>query len=150
MFIRRFTLRYPEQKIALQGDGYQYDPKLGVGIAGYRGRHLLHIDKCTGCSLCFMMCKGITQAIKMINLPDKNITVNKRSIFPQIDYSRCVFCGLCVDACPFKALSETNNYEIVAYDRESLVYSPEQLAIPPKEPEKTYDLKYGNRGVYHA
>ncbi|HEU4443413.1 MAG TPA: hypothetical protein VFR94_01940, partial [Nitrososphaeraceae archaeon] len=48
LIIKRFTLRYPEQKLKLTGDGYQFDPKRGVGIAGYRGRHILFHDKCTG------------------------------------------------------------------------------------------------------
>jgi NADH-quinone oxidoreductase subunit I len=150
IFMRRLTLRYPEKKFDLYGDGYQYDPKTGTGIAGYRGRHLLHIEKCTGCSLCSMMCKGITQAIEMLNLPAKEIPVNKRSLFPQIDYSKCVYCGFCVDACPFRALIETNDYEVVGYDRECLVFTPEQLAIFPKKPKGKYDLKYGNMGAYHA
>ena len=33
--VKRFTLRYPEQKLKLVGDGYQFDPTTGVGIAGY-------------------------------------------------------------------------------------------------------------------
>ncbi|HKI09377.1 MAG TPA: hypothetical protein VKA09_13360, partial [Nitrososphaeraceae archaeon] len=49
LIIKRFTLRYPEQKLKFTGDGYQFDPKRGVGIAGYRGRHILFHDKCTGC-----------------------------------------------------------------------------------------------------
>ncbi len=150
LFKRRFTLRYPDQKFILEGEGYQYDPKNGVGIAGYRGRHILYLERCTGCSLCFMMCKGISLAIEMINLPDKQILVNKKSNFPQIDYSKCVYCGFCVDACPFRALFETNDYEVVSYDRESLLFTPEQLAIPPKKPKGTHDLKYGSRGAYHA
>jgi NADH-quinone oxidoreductase subunit I len=37
LVIKRFTLRYPEQKLKFVGDGYQFDPKRGVGIAAYRG-----------------------------------------------------------------------------------------------------------------
>jgi hypothetical protein len=40
LIIKRFTLRYPEQKLRFVGDGYQFDPKRGVGIAGSRGRHI--------------------------------------------------------------------------------------------------------------
>ena len=45
---KRFTFRYPEQKLKFVGDGYQYDPDSGVGIAGYKGRHIIFHDKCTG------------------------------------------------------------------------------------------------------
>jgi hypothetical protein len=36
LLIKRFTLRYPEKKLKFVGDGYQFDPKRGVGIAGSR------------------------------------------------------------------------------------------------------------------
>jgi hypothetical protein len=38
----------------------------------------------------------------------------------------------CVDACPFDALVMTNEYELAAYDRASLKFTPEQLFVPPK------------------
>ena len=34
LFLKRFTFRYPEEKLKFVGDGYQFDPKKGVGIAG--------------------------------------------------------------------------------------------------------------------
>ncbi|HKI09229.1 MAG TPA: hypothetical protein VKA09_12610, partial [Nitrososphaeraceae archaeon] len=56
LVLKRFTFRYPEQKLKFVGDGYQFDPKRGVGIAGTRGRHILFHDKCTGCQLCAIAC----------------------------------------------------------------------------------------------
>ena len=44
---KRFTLRYPEEKLKFVGDGYQFDPSTGVGIAGLKGRHMLFHDHCT-------------------------------------------------------------------------------------------------------
>ena len=35
--MKRFTFRYPQEKLKFTGDGYQFDPKKGVGIAGMRG-----------------------------------------------------------------------------------------------------------------
>ncbi|MEM4277585.1 MAG: hypothetical protein QXG53_00600, partial [Candidatus Nitrosocaldus sp.] len=89
--IKRFTLRYPEQKLRFVGDGYQFDPKEGVGIVGYRGRHILYHDKCTGCQLCSIACEGIAEAISMVKV-DKQYKQNKKGIMPQIDYGKCVFC----------------------------------------------------------
>ena len=97
--VRRFTLKYPEEKLKFSGDGYQFDPSTGVGIAGLKGRHMLFHDHCTGCQLCSIACEGVAEAIAMVKVPEEQ-KQNKKSIMPQIDYGKCVFCGLCVDACP--------------------------------------------------
>jgi len=134
------TLSYPEQKLDLEGPGYRYDPKTGTGLPGFKGRHILYFDKCTGCQLCAIACDGVAVAIEMQPLP-KGKPQNKKEIWPAVDYGRCVFCGLCVDACPFDALFMTNDYELSSYDKPSLKYSPDQLAIPPKTEGYTFRVK---------
>jgi hypothetical protein len=47
----------------------------------------------------------------------------------------------CVDACPFDALFMTNDYELSGYDKASLKYTPEMLAIEPKLEGVTYKTK---------
>ena len=47
----------------------------------------------------------------------------------------------CVDACPFDALFMTNDYELAAYDKMSLKYTPEMLAVPPKLEGQTFKVK---------
>lgn len=129
-FRPRITLRYPEQKLDLEGQGYKFDAKQGVGMPGFKGRHFLLFDKCTGCQLCAIACDGVAVAIEMQHIK-KGKPHNKKDIWPAVDYGRCVFCGLCVDACPFDALLMTNDYELSAYDKTSLKYTPEMLAVPP-------------------
>jgi NADH-quinone oxidoreductase subunit I len=136
----RMTLRYPEQKLDLEGPGYQFDAKKGVGLPGFKGRHILYLDKCTGCQLCAIACDGVAVAIEMQHV-QKSKPQNKKDIWPAVDYGRCVFCGLCVDACPFDALFMTNDYELAAYDKASLKYTPDMLAVPPKLEGKTYRVK---------
>jgi NADH-quinone oxidoreductase subunit I len=148
LVIKRFTLRYPEQKLKFVGDGYQFDPKRGVGIAGYRGRHILMHDKCTGCQLCAIACEGIAEAIGMVKV-DEQWKHNKKGIMPQIDYGKCVFCGLCVDACPFYALFMTNDYELSAFTKEHLIYTPAQLAIKPKY-QGDVEIVIDDRGATHG
>ncbi len=83
------TLRYPEQKLDLEGPGYKYDPKTGTGLPGFKGRHILYFDKCTGCQLCAIACDGVAVAIEMQHLP-KGKPQNKKEIWPAVDYGRCV------------------------------------------------------------
>ncbi len=146
-FRPRMTLRYPEQKLDLEGPGYKFDPKKGVGLPGFKGRHILYFDKCTGCQLCAIACDGVAVAIEM-QFVQKNKPHNKKDIWPAVDYGRCVFCGLCVDACPFDALFMTNDYELSAYDKATLKFTPDMLAIPPKTEGQTFKVKIdAERGV---
>jgi len=95
-FHPRMTLRYPDQKLDLEGTGYKYDARQGVGLPGFKGRHLLFFEKCTGCQLCAIACDGVAVAIDMQKVT-KGKPQNKKDIWPAVDYGRCVFCGLCVD-----------------------------------------------------
>jgi formate hydrogenlyase subunit 6/NADH:ubiquinone oxidoreductase subunit I/intein/homing endonuclease len=89
LFRPRMTLRYPEQKLDLEGPGYQYDAKLGVGLPGFKGRHILYFEKCTGCQLCAIACDGVAVAIDMQKVT-KGKPHNKKDIWPAVDYGRCV------------------------------------------------------------
>jgi formate hydrogenlyase subunit 6/NADH:ubiquinone oxidoreductase subunit I len=88
-FRPRMTLRYPDQKLDLQGPGYHFDPKNGVGLPGFKGRHMLREDKCTGCQLCAIACDGVAVAIEMQTVI-KNRPQNKKNIWPAVDYGRCL------------------------------------------------------------
>ena len=123
LYRRRMTLRYPESKLELP-TGYQY-PK-----AGYKGRHVLDMQKCTGCSICEVTCRNIAGAIKMVKV-DESFPQNRKTLFPQIDYGLCVFCGFCVDGCVFGGLVMSSDYELSAYEKSALIYSPKLLATPP-------------------
>jgi len=63
-------------------------------------------------------------------------------IAANISVHNCVFCGLCVDACPFDALFMTNDYELSAYDKMGLKYTPDMLAVPPKLEGKKYKVEF--------
>ena len=99
-----------------------------------RGRHVLDLDKCTGCGVCAWICPN--KAITMVEVEGRELT------HPQIDYGRCCFCGFCVEYCPRGALKETEFVEIVSYDRKSLIYSPSDLAKEPDIHQLLPELKY--------
>jgi len=123
LFRRRMTLRYPESKMELP-PGYRYPQ------GGFKGRHTLDMEHCTGCSICEYICRNITGAIGMVTV-EGTFPRNRKGIFPQIHYGFCVFCGFCVDACPFNALQMSQEYELSVYDKQQLIYEPKLLATPP-------------------
>ena len=51
----------------------------------------------------------------------------------QINYLRCIFCGLCIEACPTRALTMTNFYELADDDRGKLIFEKQQLLAPLQE-----------------
>jgi NADH-quinone oxidoreductase subunit I len=58
IFSTPVTVKYPYEKIVnTTGENYRYDPKAGVAYPGFKGRHVLYLDKCTGCSLCDIACQ---------------------------------------------------------------------------------------------
>lgn len=56
--------------------------------------------------------------------------------FFRINFSRCIFCGLCEEACPTYAIQLTPDFEMSEYERQNLVYEKEDLLIngPGKYP----------------
>lgn len=44
------------------------------------------------------------------------------SEFFRINFSRCIFCGLCEEACPTTAIQLTPDFELGEYKRQDLVY----------------------------
>lgn len=57
-----------------------------------------------------------------------------------INFSRCIFCGYCEEACPTHAIQLTPDFEMSEYARQNLVYEKEDLLIsgPGKYPEYNF------------
>ncbi len=48
----------------------------------------------------------------------------------QINYLRCIFCGLCIEACPTRALTMSNEYELADDNRADLIFEKKDLLAP--------------------
>jgi len=133
IFKKTFTIKYPYQKVLL--------PK------GYRGRHLLYMDKCTGCGICAWICPE--RCISMVPVTDtEEYPQNPESRFPQYWYARCCFCHFCTDYCPTGALDYTPDYELAEYDRNLLLWSPERLSRPPTNIGEYQSVLHGPKGSH--
>ncbi|MEM0075728.1 MAG: hypothetical protein QXV84_05215, partial [Conexivisphaerales archaeon] len=78
LFRKRMTTMYPETQNYPTLDMYAYDPRKGIAVSGWRGRHYLDMTKCTGCQLCYIACENISEAIEMVPLPETNYPQNKK------------------------------------------------------------------------
>ncbi len=87
-----------------------------------RSRGLLFndIDRCTGCKECQTICPSA--CIHIEEEPGADISKIWVSIF-DIDFSQCIFCGLCVEVCQPASLVHTRQYEGAAYHLTDLVAS---------------------------
>ena len=71
-----------------------------------------------------------------------------------MDMTRCLFCGLCVDACPVDALGMTREFEWSVYDKRQLHLNKEQLlaigdrSFPVRE--KQLELQHPNVAFFNV
>ena len=102
--------------------------------ARYRGIHVLHrdengLEKCVGCFLCAAACPAQCIYIEAAENTDaRRISAGERyaSVY-NIDYSRCIFCGYCVEACPTDAITHGHGFELATYNINELLYRKEKL-----------------------
>lgn len=93
-----------------------------------RGRHIHIRENCTACGQCVRACPNV--AIR-IDKEDKEFEKDAALYF---DYTRCIFCGLCTQACRFDALFHTKVVDISEEDREDLIYGPDRITTLDREP----------------
>ena len=67
--------------------------------------------------------------------PEQAITIeaeprddgSRRTTRYDIDMTKCIFCGLCAEACPVDAIVEGPNFEYATETREELIYDKSKL-----------------------
>jgi NADH-quinone oxidoreductase subunit I len=76
--------------------------------------------------LCQTVCPADCITIEAEEVDDPAIEKRPKSFV--IDELKCVFCGLCVEACPCDAIRmDTGKYENSQFKREDFIYDMEKL-----------------------
>ena len=89
-------------------------------------------DKCTSCMLCVRECPAwcihLDSHTEEVTEPGarRPKKVNVLDSF-DIDYSLCMYCGICVDVCPFDALEWDQHRALISDSRVDLTLGITQL-----------------------
>ena len=64
----------------------------------------------------------------------------------RIDLGRCMFCGLCMEACPFESFFMTNEYDgMSGFSREVLWMGADRTRVLPSGPKERVDMELAQR-----
>jgi NADH-quinone oxidoreductase subunit I len=116
-----YTEQYPAQRPQV-AERYRGAPRLNNNPE--TGETL-----CIACDLCAIACPEQLIVVSSVRNPQ---TRRKELTDFTYDLSRCMFCGLCEDACPVDALELTQDFEIAQYSREGLIWDRQMLEEGPK------------------
>jgi len=116
---RKVTVNYPIPR----HPEWNYRPR-----PGYRGDFALITNsetgdlRCTACMSCARACPD-----KCIQIEGEGKGKERKPVEFYIDVGLCMFCHLCVEACPFDALTMTPDYEQAQQDPRRLIRTIDDL-----------------------
>ena len=116
-----YTETYPAARPAI-GERFRGAPRLNVNPEN--GETL-----CISCDLCAKACPE--KLIVVISERNEQ-TRRKDLVHFTYDTSRCMFGGLCEDACPVDALELTQDFELATYTRDGQIWDRQMLEEGPR------------------
>jgi NADH-quinone oxidoreductase subunit I len=98
-----------------------------------RGVIALMEENCTSCMLCARECPDwciyIDSHKEVIPAPEDGGRERTRNVLDRfaIDFSLCMYCGICIEVCPFDALFWSPEFEYAEFDIRNMVHEKERL-----------------------
>jgi NADH-quinone oxidoreductase subunit I len=107
-----------------------------------RGVIALFEENCTVCMLCARECPDwciyIDSHKETVPPREEGARARQRNVLDRfaIDFALCMYCGICIEVCPFDALFWTPEFEYAEYDIRELTHEKDRLrewmwTVPP-------------------
>jgi len=126
LFRRPFTVQYPEEV-------RQVPPRARTNLLWFD-------ERCTGCSTCAQACPD--GCILVATSPREDGSLNKDRY--EIDFRLCMFCGLCVEACPYEAIQAGGPFDDAVYVFDDMYRDKDALTRMAQAYLESHDYTYPN------
>lgn len=125
-FSMRYWMRTYDPKRRTFTERFEY-PELPLKVADrYRGFHRYDPTVCSACERCARDCPvGCIYVGKERNPRGKGFRVTSFTI----DYTKCMFCGICTESCPKESLSMGSTHDLSCYRRDGCIVDFTQLPV---------------------
>ena len=124
LFRPPFTVQYPEE----------------VRPIPHRARtNLLWFEeRCTGCSTCAQACPDGCILVATSAGADGTRIIDRY----EIDFRICMYCGLCVEACPYEAIQSGGTFKDAVYAFDDMYKDKHALTVLAREHLRGHDFTY--------
>ncbi len=123
---RPFTTQYPDEIRPIPVDA--------------RTNLLWFEERCTGCSTCAQACPDGCILVETSPREDGALNIDRY----EIDFRLCMYCALCVEACPYEAIQAGGPLDDAAYDSNDLYRNKHALTRMAQDFLGSHDHTYPN------
>ncbi len=97
-------------------------------------------ERCTGCSTCAQACPDGCILVETAPKPDGSL----EKVRYEIDFRLCMYCGLCVEACPYQAIQSGGTMEDAVYEFDTMYKDKHDLTKLAHEFLRRNNYEYGH------
>ena len=97
-------------------------------------------ERCTGCSTCAQACPDGCILVETSPREDGALSIDRY----EIDFRLCMYCALCVEACPYEAIQAGGPLDDAAYYSNDLYRDKHALTAMAQKHLQTHDFTYPN------